>query len=116
MTVHKARASFKQTQPKFKIFYENGTTYDNKSGPLDRAHKQGVVIILMEDIDEGQRFESDSDFYCYFPHGWVGVSQYGLYDYLASPGTKLVLFGRVVSNEKRNSIFNTAMLDKYIKG
>lgn len=115
MAVHKARASFKHAQPKFKIFYENGTTYDNKSGPLDRAHKQGVVVILMEDAEEGQRFESGSDFYCYFLHGWVGVSQYGLFDYLASPGSKLVLFGRVVNNEKRNDIFNAAMQDNYIK-
>ena len=70
----------------------------------------------MEDSKEGQRFESGYDFYCYYPYGWVGVSQYGMYDYLASPGTKLVLFGRVVDREKRDDIFHAAMNDKHIKG
>lgn len=116
MTVYQANAKFVETPPKFKIFYENGTTYSNKSGPLDRVHKQGIVVILTEDDEQGQRFESGSEFYCYYPHGWVGVGQYGLYDYLASPGAKLVLFGRIVSNEKRNDIFNAAMSDTHIKG
>ena len=118
MAVYQANATFKHAQPKFKVFYEDGTTYDNTSGSLDRITKKGVVVILMEDEndDTGQRFESGFDFYCYFTHGWVGVSQYGMYDYLSSSGTKLVLFGRVVNGEKRNDIFNAAMSDTHIKG
>ena len=112
MTVYKAKAKFVNTQPRFKIFYENGTTYDNTSGPLDRAHKCGVVAIIVEE-NNGQRIESDHEFYCYMPDGWRGVEQWGLYDYLSSPGTKLVLFGRVTS--KRNEIINAAMNDTYLK-
>lgn len=69
-TVYKARAKFQHTQPKFKIFYENGSTYCNDNGPLDRAHKQGVVLILMEE-GQGQRVECEHDFYCYMSHGWA---------------------------------------------
>ena len=115
MTVYKARAKFQNVQPKFKIFYENGSTYSDKNGPIERAHKMGVVIILMES-GQGQRIEKEHDFYCYFPHGWVGVSQYGLYDYLSSQGYKLVLFGREVEENKRNTIYNSALSDTYIKG
>ena len=115
MTVYKARAKFKKHTPKFKIFYENGTTYDEKTGLLDRAHKQGVVAILMES-GRGQRLEKDCEFYCYYPHGWVGVAQYGLYDYLATPGFKLVLFGRNVNEGKYRAILHSAQNDNHIKG
>ena len=116
MTVYAAKAKFTHIQPKFKIFYDNGTTYDNKSGPLDRAHKQGVIAIIVEDKTLGQRIETDCDFYCYFPHGWTGVSQSGLFDYLSSPGSKLVLFGRIVDSAKRETIFKAVENDTHIQG
>ena len=115
MTVYKARANFQNVQPKFKIFYENGSTYTDKSGPIDRAQKQGVVIILTEN-NIGQRVEKEQEFYCYFPHGWVGVDQYRLYQYLASPGYKLVLFGVVVDDNKLKTIYDNALSDNYVKG
>ena len=115
MAVYKARAKFVHTQLKFKVFYENGTTYDDKSGLLDRVHKSGVIAILMETQD-GQRVEKDCEYYCYFPHGWVGVGQYGFYEYLALPGTKLVLFGRVINQSKYDAIMSKALSDPHIKG
>ena len=115
MTVYRANAKFQKVLPKFKIFYDDGSTYSDIDGPIDRAQKQGVVIILVEDGDN-KHTESDKDFYCYFPQGWVGVEQYGLYDYLQSPGFKLVLFGRAVDKITRERIFNHAKNDTHIVG
>ena len=90
-------------------------TYRDIDGPIDRAIKQGVIAVLVKDGDN-KRLESDKDFYCYFPRGWVGVEQYGLYEYLQTPGFKLVLFGRMIDQNTRDNIYNSAKNDTYIEG
>lgn len=115
MTVYKAKANFQNVPPKFKIFYENGSTYSNKVGPIYRAPKKGVVTILVE-TDNGKRIEKEHEFYCYFYYGWGGTNQSGLYNYLAEVGYKLVLFGCVIEKAKRDAICKAAMSDDYITG
>ena len=115
MAVYKAKANFQNVQPKFKIFYENGTTYTDKSGPIDRAHKQGVVTILIE-TNFGQRLEKKHAFYYYGRDGWTGTNQSGMFNYLCESGYKLVLFGSDLNDDKRKTIYDSALSDTYIKG
>ena len=114
MTVYKAKAKFQDAQPRYKIFYGDGSTYSNKNGPPERAPKRNVQLITVEDDVIGRRIESTNDYYVYTPHSWRGCERFGLFDYLIEPGVKLVLFGRSLSDDEYRTVRDKAVKDDYL--
>lgn len=93
----------------WRIYYGDGTTYQ---GSPEEAPERGVQAIAQVHPDVGWAATSSSDYYVYLPHDWwQGVDVFGLWDYLATPGWKRVLFGRTVNNAEYKAILERAFAD-----
>lgn len=96
----------------WKIFY-SASTYSDEDGPPELAPKRDVQTIAVANDVAGVRIERGTDFYIWVPErgGWRGVEQFGLYDYLIDPGFKIVLFGRVLSENDYGAVWKLAAHD-----
>lgn len=95
----------------WKIFYGDGRTYSD--GPPEYAPKQNVQVIAVRDEVMGRRLESSEDFYIWTPEngGWRGANWFRLAEYLMEPGSKVVLFGRTLSDDEYRAVFECASRD-----
>lgn len=105
----------RDTALEWRVYYDDGSTFDNlKGGPAD-APALGVIAINCADADVGFWTARAADFYCYsetqFTPLWEGMDMFGLWDYLASPGLKRVLFGRTIPNDRYEQILHVALRD-----
>ena len=80
-------------------------------GAVEEAPERGVQAIVQEDPDLGWHALSCCDYYIWIGDRWLGVDVFGLWDYLASPGWKRVLFGRTIRNEEYVAIYRRALAD-----
>jgi hypothetical protein len=89
---------------KFRIYYEDGTTY--ASDPFYAA-SCGVVCVAQEkDTPTGWAIRSGRDYYYWKDERWYECDSGGLWDYLLMhTGPKAVLVGRYV----RDDIFYDVM-------
>lgn len=74
----------------WRIYYDTGETYD---GPIETAPAWGVIAVVCA------------------PDVWHGGDYVGLIDYLARPGWKRVLFGRLVPNDVFEKVSGAAAHD-----
>lgn len=96
----------------WKIYYSGGETYSNLDGPASAAQKTDVQAVAQTHEEHGHHVEHTTDYYVYYDTGlWRGVDIFGLWDYLAQAGSKVVLFGRWVSNEEYAEIIKRALHD-----
>jgi hypothetical protein len=94
---------------KWVIYYGDDTTVnDGQLLPAD-VPKRNVQVIAQEDADCGQHFLRSNDYYWWNGIHWEGGDLFGLYDYLIDPGYKVVLFGRTVTNNEYQTIYNRAL-------
>ena len=91
----------------FRIFYADGSTY---SGDVYDAPAFGVLLIVEKDKDHGRRIVSNGDYYVWDGRWW-SKDFVGLIDYLAQPGPRKVLIGRMVDNALWNETFKRANED-----
>ena len=87
-----------------KIFYGDKSVYEG-----DKPPARDVQVILQEG-DNGPYFQSGSDYYVWLEDRWLGVDQFGLYDFLIESG--LVLFGRTITNKEYRAILKKAKIKK----
>ena len=103
---------------RFQIWYGDGSTYTDEDGPAEDAPKLNVQLVLVEDRDHGRYVCTSNDFYVWDDFGgertWQGSDQYGLWDYLSRPGSKVVLFGRNLGNAEFRSLLTRALADTYL--
>jgi hypothetical protein len=94
----------------FRVYYEDGTTY---AGDPFNAPAWGVLCIVEPDADCGRHIVQGGKFYVWRDdYGrWYEADDVGLYDYLARPGARRVLFGSYVSNEIFNAVYQRAYND-----
>lgn len=102
------------TELKWRVYYDDGSTYDNEDGPPEEAQKQGVICTVARDERVGRTITTQYDFYWwnYEEEEWWGSDKFGLWDYLTRPGEKIVLFGRSVPRDKYRSIHQDAVNDE----
>lgn len=96
----------------WKIYYSD-RVYTSEDGPPELAPKRDVQMIAVACRTSGRRIERSSDFYIWVPDRgmWRGVDFFGMYDYMIEPGSKVVLFGRVLDNEAYADIWRHAVHD-----
>lgn len=101
---------------KWKIFYDDGSTYTDQDGAVESAPKRGVQGIVLADDMLGRRTEHGSDFYIHVPDRgfWRGVDHFGLFDYLIDPGFKVILFGRTLSDADYRCFWKLMLDDRYL--
>jgi hypothetical protein len=97
----------------WKIWYDDGGTYTDRDGPPESAPGRGVQVIATIDESVGWRLVRSADYYIFSPQigGWEGVDSFGLWDYLADPGHKVVKFGRTIGNREYEDILDRATHD-----
>lgn len=99
---------------KWKIYYNDGTTYCDQDGSPFDAPGRGVQIVAIEDNRVGRILLGKEDNYWWLNDRWYGGDLFGLYDYLQDSGPKKVIFGRVIDMDSFNSIIKIATTDPYL--
>lgn len=112
----------------YRVYYDDGSTYD---GPPEQAPERGVQCIVHKDPMQGRYIlmgvqAADPErpapspgqfgYYCWHVdetgRGYWDIHDInGVWDYLASPGWKRVLFGRSIPNEQFLEIHSRADQD-----
>lgn len=115
----------------FRIYYDDGSTFDDLDGSWEDAPHLGVVVLVTSDPDVGREFDHGArgEFYAWWPGAskpW-GFDRTGILDYLAECGwpetTHLadlsldewrqagVKLGRSVDNDRFRAIVARAAAD-----
>lgn len=92
----------------WKIYYSETETY---SGDPYNAPAFGVQVIVHKNQENGKYLVINHDYYWLLDDRWEGGDIVGLIDYLAQPGPKKVVFGRIISNEEFRKIYTVALMD-----
>jgi hypothetical protein len=100
----------------WKIYYDNGSTFDNEQGDPEDAPGLGILCIVQKSPHYGKTIVSGWDFY-YYRHStdpkWWGCDQFGLFDQLISNPrlTQAVKAGRMVETVLYHTIREKALND-----
>ena len=97
---------------KWKIYYGNDSCFSDEAGSPDLAPKLDAQVIVQHDRNHGRYLQFASDYYIWSDSCWLGVDQFGMWEYLfCSPGCKVVLAGRTISNKKYQALYQRAKKD-----
>lgn len=98
---------------RWKIFYVDGSTFSNRDGEPEDAPGMGVAAIAQEDEVVGVQIHHGNDFYCCAEEydGWYALDYFGLAQYLARPGNKIIKMGEVMSTSKYRELITTIQKD-----
>lgn len=94
--------------PDFRVYYADQPPY---AGDPYNAPAFGVLLILEHDPETGRRIVQGGDYYGWTGTRWMPYDQAGFFDYLQTPGAKRVLFGRLVTNEEYQAVYDQAAAD-----
>lgn len=99
------------SDPEWRVYYGDGSTYDDTDGPPHLAPKRGVQAIVRTHPRVGFLVLEGHDYYWYGRGEWFGGDRFGLFDYLSRSGRKVVLFGRSIRRDEYESIVEDARND-----
>jgi hypothetical protein len=104
---------------KWRVYYDDGSTFDSSQGsPWTIPEHRGVQVVCYHTEDQdhstGNVPQFGKDYYWYESETeeWFGGDIFGLFDYLARPGLKSVLFGRTIATARHMAIRLRACDDK----
>lgn len=101
------------TQPEWRIYYADRGSVDSET-PVDEVPSRGVLVVVQPDPGVGRIILSGHDYYVWREDAteWYGVfDRFGLWDYLASPGWKKILFGRTAPTPVYRAAYEEALRD-----
>lgn len=96
----------------WRIYYGDKTTFDNSQGEPQDAPTTGVICIAQKHPDYGFIVSAMKDFYWWAESEWWGSDQAGFWQYMFSPGYKIVKFGVSVPTPVFNEIMVKANEDR----
>jgi len=100
----------------WRIYYGDGSTFDNKQGDPSRCSNINVQAIVVKDDINGNSIWYGFDFYLYNrAGGWIGVKDVAaLLDHLLNAFDELAVVkqGRTIGDELWRTIFHRAMHDQ----
>lgn len=105
---------------KWRIYYDDGTVYDNTMGSPEDAPNLGVMVVSCYEKGSGRQIYYNFDWYYFKDFGdgreWFGADIYGLLDQLLTypKQIKCIKQGRSVRNEIFREILKKAINDDYI--
>ncbi len=91
----------------WRIYYGDGRTFSADDGGPQDAPALNVQAIAQDEQLTGWRLCYRRDFY-WWDDGWCAGDLFGLFDYLARPGWKRVLFGRSIPDPAFEAILRRA--------
>jgi hypothetical protein len=92
----------------WRVYYGDGTVYD---GSPEDAPALNVQAVAVHDPVVGRFIWSARDFYWWESGQWFGGDIFGLWDYLARPGWRKVLFGRSLTRGEYEKAMKHAIED-----
>lgn len=98
----------------WKIYYENGDTFDNTMGNPEDAPSYGVAVIVQEDEDVGRLIMHLWDWFYWRDDykQWWGADVYGLHDQLLSnKPIRAVKIGRNMHTKEFQNLMERATDD-----
>jgi len=100
---------------KWKIFYDDGSTFCDLDGSPYDAPARGVQVIAQEDEYVGRLMQIKCDYYWWTDKdGWMAGDLFGLYDYLSISGYRKVIFGRMINYHQFRELYLKAESDSYL--
>ncbi len=102
-------------EPRWRVYYADGSTYADTDGPVLEAPGLGVQAINFRQPCGTRATARRSDFYWYDGGTWWGGEIFGLFDYLARPGPRKVIFGLTLLDEDYQRIRDAAVNDPDFK-
>lgn len=93
---------------RWRIYYDDGSTYSSADGAVEFAPCDGIIIIAQSDDDVGREILHRKDFYYWERGRWFGCDRYGLEDYLRRPGWKKIAAGRNTEHRNYQILFHRA--------
>jgi hypothetical protein len=94
----------------WKIYYADGTTFDNTQGTPEDAPSIGVICIK-HFIENEWRISAFVDYYIRENNEWWGADAPGFWQYMFRPGFKVVKFGTNIPDEPFEKILAQARED-----
>lgn len=97
----------------WKIYFADGTTFSNTDGPPELSPGLGVICVLSYDEDQRRKISHAEHYYSFnFEIGrWFAHDACGLWQYLSSPGVKVVRFGTFAGELVYRSVMLAAQQD-----
>lgn len=105
-------------KPRWRIYYGDLSTYSDQDGPAELAPCVNVMCVAYYDEDNRRKLCHSADYYWFDPEvgRWCGSDLFGLWDYLARPGFRIVKFGRMLGDNQYRSVMQFAMNDLPVEG
>jgi hypothetical protein len=91
-------------EPEWRIYYDNGSTFDSGDGPWSEAPVDGVICIAVKDREK-IKFYSGADYYWRFKDGSIADTS-DLGPLLRTLG--VIKFGRFTSNRNHERVMQRA--------
>lgn len=97
---------------RWKVYYADREPVTSEECEPQNAPTRGVQAIVQPDVANGFRILT-KDFYFWSPDDerWYAADSFGLWDYLAQPGWKAVLFGRSITESEFEAVYQDACND-----
>jgi len=97
---------------KWIIWYGDGSSIDWTQMSPHEVPRWGVVCVTQESAEHGRVLWNNGDYYFYEDNQWMRCDFIGLIDYITRPDPyKIILIGRMISNNKYMEIFRRACED-----
>lgn len=100
----------------WRLYYGDGSVFSDEDGEPEDAPCTNVMCAASYDEDNRRKLAHTADYYFFENDRWYGVDVFGLWDYLARPGLKVVKFGRMISDRQYREVMSFAMKDLPIEG
>jgi len=81
----------------WKIYYADNSTFDSTQGNPEDAPPVGVICIKFLSKEHGWAIVAFNDYYCYRQEEWWVAEAAGFWQYMFTPGAKIVKFGTTIA-------------------
>ena len=95
----------------WRVYYGDGSTFSSEDGKPEDAPCGGVICVAWYDEDKRRHLAHGQDYYINDQGRWMGVDASGFWQYMGSPGAKIVKLGRMIGDLKFRSVMAHAMND-----
>ncbi|KKR10023.1 MAG: hypothetical protein UT39_C0024G0002 [Candidatus Woesebacteria bacterium GW2011_GWA1_39_21] len=95
----------------WRIYYGDGTTFDNTQGRPEDAPPVNVQVIIQPNRENGRQTIHSWDWYYRRDNFWYGCDTWGLFDQLLWNNVTAVKQGRMMRSEEFDRIMKNAMAD-----
>lgn len=102
-------------EPRWRVYYADGSTYADTDGPLENTPGTGVQVIRYRQACGTPATCAAADYYCWHKGQWWNRDDFGMKRHLAAAGWKKVIFGEVIETDAFQRIRDLAVNDPDFK-